>query len=178
MRKPLIPLSGFPHSKKEGVSIKFLAAEDEIVTQVLVADRGILGKFLTGALEQNLSFKQQVGSVGNAQCFGRIMVGNKDANVLTLEAIDNALDVFHGNGVNAGKRLIKHDETRVDREATGNLGAAALTTRQTVTQILAHLLKVELADELLQTVLLLGWREVCHLEDRAYVVFYTQGAEH
>ena len=106
------------------------------------------------------------------------MVGDQDADVLALQAIDDALDVLHGDGVHTGKRLIQHDEVRVDGQAAGNLGAAALATRQAVTQVLAHLLQVELADKLLQPVFLLGGSEVGHLQHGADVVLNAQGAEY
>ena len=36
-------------------SVEVLAAEDEVVTQVLVADGRVLGQFLAGALEQDFA---------------------------------------------------------------------------------------------------------------------------
>ena len=56
------------------------------------------------------------------------MVGDEDADVLALEAIDDALDILHRNGIHTGKRLVEHDKVRVDGQATRNLGTAALAT--------------------------------------------------
>ena len=61
----------------------------------------------------------------------------------------------HGNRVDTGKWLVEHDELRVDGQATGYLRTTALTTRQTVTLVLAHLLQAELGDKALQLVQLL-----------------------
>ena len=47
-----------------------LAAEDEVVAKVLVTHGGVLGKFLTRALEQDFALKQQIGPVGDAQRLG------------------------------------------------------------------------------------------------------------
>jgi hypothetical protein len=38
-------------------SVKFLAPEDEVMTQVLVSNDGVLGKFFTSTLEKDFAFK-------------------------------------------------------------------------------------------------------------------------
>ena len=53
------------------------------------------------------------------------------------------LYVFNSNRVNACKRLVEHDELRVDGKATGYLGTASLSTRKAVAQVLTHFLQVE-----------------------------------
>ena len=57
-------------------SVEVLAAEDEVVAEVFVADSGVLGEFLAGALEKDFSLEQQIGPVGNAQGLGCVVVGN------------------------------------------------------------------------------------------------------
>ena len=42
------------------------------------------------------------------------MVGDKNADVLALEAIDDTLDVLYRDGVHTGEGFVEHDETRVD----------------------------------------------------------------
>ena len=154
-------------------SVEVLAAEDEVVAKVLVTHCRVFGQFFAGALEQDFALKQQIGPVSDAQCLGSVVVGDEDSDVFALKAIDNALDVLHGDGVHTGKRLVKHDESRVDSQTAGNLGAAALATRQSVAQVFAHLLQVKLADELLQAVFLLGGSQVRHFQDGADVVLDT-----
>ena len=56
------------------------------------------------------------------------------------------LDIFHSNGVDTRKRLVKHDKFRLNGQTAGNLRTTALTTRQLVTLVLAHFLQTELAD--------------------------------
>ena len=108
--------------------VEVLSPEDEVVAEVLVADGGVLGQFLAGALEEDLALEQQVGPVGDAQRLGSIVVGDKDADVFALEAIDDALNVLHGDGIYSGEGLVQHDKARVDSQAAGNLGATALAT--------------------------------------------------
>ncbi len=88
------------------------------------------------------------------------------------------LDVLHGNRVDTGKWLVEHDELRVDGQATGYLRTTALTTRQTVTLVLAHLLQAELCDKALQLVQLLLVGELRHLKHGHDIVLHRQLTEH
>ena len=87
------------------------------------------------------------------------------------------LDILHGDRVDAGERLVEHDELRVDGQTAGYLGAAALTTRQTVTLVLAHLLQTELGDEALELIQLLLMRQLRHLEHRHDIILDRELAE-
>ena len=91
-----------------------LAAEHEVAAQIFLAHNWVLGKLLARALEQNLAFEEQVGTVGNAQCLGGVVVGDQDSYVLVFEAVDYALDVFHSDGVYSSKGFVEHDESWVD----------------------------------------------------------------
>ena len=41
----------------KGKSVEVLAAEDEVVAEVFVADSGVLGELFAGALEQDFALK-------------------------------------------------------------------------------------------------------------------------
>ena len=83
------------------------------------------------------------------------MVGNEDTDIAVFQSPHDMLDVFHGNRVDTGKRLIEHNELRIDSQTAGNLRTSALTTRETVSLVLPHLVESELADQTLQFVELL-----------------------
>ena len=106
------------------------------------------------------------------------MVGDEDADVFRFQAVDDALDVLHGDGVHAGKRFVEHDEPWVDGQAACNLATAALAARQPVAQVFAHLVQVQLGNELLQPLVLLLGGGIGHLQHQANVVLHTQRAEH
>ena len=75
------------------------------------------------------------------------MVSNQDAYILLFEFIDNALDILNGNRVNSGKRLVKHDELRVDGQTAGNFRASAFPAAESVAIILSHFLKIEFRNQ-------------------------------
>ena len=50
-----------------GLLHKILATKHETVTQILFTHNLILGQLFGRTLEQNLSFKQQISTIGNAQ---------------------------------------------------------------------------------------------------------------
>ena len=105
------------------------------------------------------------------------MVGDENADVLVLQLPDNLLNIFHGNGIYTGKRLVEHDELGVDGQTAGNLRTAALTTRKLVTLVLAHLLEAELGNQTFQLVLLIIERFVGHLEHGSDVVLHAHLTE-
>ena len=58
------------------------------------------------------------------------MVGDQHTNAACLEEADDALDLDHGDGVNARKGLVQQDKARLGGEGAGDLDAAALATGQ------------------------------------------------
>ena len=87
------------------------------------------------------------------------------------------LDILHGDRVDAGKRLVEHDKLRVDGQAARYLRAATLTTRETVTFVLAHFLQAELSDQALELVELLLVGELRHLQHRHDIVLHRHLAK-
>ena len=80
------------------------------------------------------------------------MVGDEDTYVAVFQSPHDVLDVFHGDGVHTGEGLVEHDKFRVDGQAARNLRASALTSREAVSHVLAHLLQSELGNEAFQLV--------------------------
>ena len=107
-----------------------------------------------------------------------VVVGNQDTDIPVFQVPDDVLDVFNGNRVNASERFVEHDKLRIDSQAAGNLCTTALTTRQLVTIVLAHLVQTELCQQFLQLVLALFLVQfLAHLQYRHDIVFDTHLAE-
>src|SRR5690625_7907739 len=81
------------------------------------------------------------------------MIGDEDADSAILERGNNRLDVFNGNRINAGKRLIEQQEARPRRECPGNLCSTPLAARKRIPFGTADGLEPELADQLIDAVL-------------------------
>jgi hypothetical protein len=73
--------------------------------------------------------------------------------------------------------IVEKDEFRVDGEASGDLGPAALTARQGDPHAFTDVLQPEFVEKLLQPLLLLILRERCELQDRLDVVLHRKSPE-
>ena len=72
------------------------------------------------------------------------MVGNQDSDILMFQASYDCLDILYGDRVYTGKRLIQHNELRIDRQTAGNLRTTPLSTRKLVSQVFTNLIQTEL----------------------------------
>lgn len=157
--------------------LEFFGREDEVAAQVFLAHHGVGGEFLARALEEHSAFEEHVGAVGDAEDRVGLVVGDEHPDIALLEVVDDLLNVFDGDGVDGGERLVEHDELGADGQATGYLGASPLTAAETVAVVLAHLLQSELADKALELLFLLFAAEVGHLQHGADVILHRQLAE-
>ena len=78
------------------------------------------------------------------------MVGDQHADTALGQKLDDALNVNHGNRVNAGEGLVKQYETRVGRQRTGDFHAAALTSRQGGRGALQNVTNLQIGHQLVQ----------------------------
>ena len=111
-----------------GLLHKILATKHETVTQILFTHNLILGQLFGRTLEQNLSFKQQISTIGNTQRLLHIVVSNQNADIPILQLPHNLLNILHCNRVYTGKRLVQHNKFGVNGQTTGNFCTAPLAT--------------------------------------------------
>ena len=83
------------------------ALQFEVAAEVQAFYLIIGGQFFGGAVLKYFSFDQKIGAVANGKGFGYVVVGDENADVLVLEPCHDALNIFHRDGVNAGKGFIK-----------------------------------------------------------------------
>lgn len=152
--------------------------EDEVAAEVFFADHRVFGEFFGCALEQDFTFEEEVGTVGDGERFGGVVVGDEDADVFLFEFIHDRLDIFDGDRVDAGERFVEHDEARVNGEASGDFGTTAFATRELVAEVFANFAEVEFGYKAFELVFLLLARHVGHFEDSADIVFDGEFTEH
>ena len=157
-------------------SVRFFL-EFEVATEVVLADDGVSSQFFRCSVEEDFSLKEEVSSVGNHECLVHVMVGDEDADVLGLESPNDVLNLLHSDGVYTGERLVEHDEFRLYGQAACYFRTASFTTRETVTEVLAHMVEVELLDELLDFLLLVLFGELGHFQHGANIILDGQFAE-
>ena len=117
--------------------LEILLAQHECRTEIFLAYHLVLGEFFGLALKQNSTLKQQVGTVGDGQRLLHVVVGDEDTDVAVFQSPHHMLYLLDGNRVDTGKRLVEHDELRVDGQTTRNLGASTFATRKLVAKVLA-----------------------------------------
>ena len=74
--------------------LEVFLAELEGFREVFLAHNLVFSELLRSALEEDFSFEEQVGTVGDGECLIDVMVGDEDADVAILQLPDDLLDVF------------------------------------------------------------------------------------
>ena len=99
----------------------------EVVAQVHPAHFGVVHDGLRRAVGEHRALADDAGVVANAQGFAHVVVGDQHANAARFQKADDALDLDHGNRVDAGKGLVQQNKARVRGQGAGNFHAPALT---------------------------------------------------
>ena len=86
--------------------LEVLLLEHEIGAEILLADNRIGRQFLGIALEEDASFEQEIGAVGDVERLMHVVVGDEDADVAVFQLPHDVLDVLHGDGVDASEGLV------------------------------------------------------------------------
>lgn len=155
-------------------SINHLTAQLKVLTQINLSYHFVRSKFLGGTGLEDGPLEHEVGPVGDVEGGLHVVVGDEDADVLGPEFGDDALDVFHRNGVNTRKRLIKQDETGVSGQGAGDLRSAALAAGERISVAAAYFFQAEFFDQPFQLLVALCFVEVRHLQHGVDVVFYSE----
>ena len=103
--------------------------EREVLTQIDAANIRIGEDVFGIALGQYVAIVDNVGVFADVKGFSDIVVGNQYAYTAIFKVADNALNVIHRNGVNAGKGLVEEYKSRLHRQCAGNFDTPPLTTR-------------------------------------------------
>src|SRR5438876_2813755 len=100
----------------------------ERFTEVNSSHLCVSGEVLGDALPEDLAFFDDIGAIGDLQCFSHVMISDEDSDPTAAELGDNSLYFENGNRIDSCKGLIQQDKCRVDREAPGDLHATPFPT--------------------------------------------------
>jgi hypothetical protein len=81
-------------------------------SEVDSADVGIATEVVRRPGREHFAVLDDVGAIGHAKGFAHLVVGYQDADPFTAQIADNSLDIYYGQGVNSGKRLVQEDKGR------------------------------------------------------------------
>src|SRR2546430_7035148 len=88
------------------------------------------------------------------------MVGNEHPDVAIRQLADDALDIEHGQRVDAREGLIEQHEARFGGERPRDLDTAPLAPREGQAETLAHMADAQLLQQLLESPLTGGTLEI------------------
>ena len=132
-------------------------ADVEAVADVVAADVGVVDDLLAVAVGEDAALADHVAAVGDLERLAELVVGQQDADVVGLDqAADLVLDLGDGLGVDAGERLVEHDQLRLGDQRPGDLQPPALAAGDAVGLGLADLGQAELVEQLVLAVLALA----------------------
>src|SRR5260370_34405243 len=149
----------------------------EVLAEVNTAHAVIINNLLGMPRGEHRAFVDDVGAVADAQGLAHVVIGDQHADAAFLEEPDDALNVEHGDRVDAGERLVEQDEGRLGGEGARDLEAAALAARERDRGVLAQLRDVEVLEQLDQARLDLARLQSLQLEDGLNVFFHPQAPE-
>src|SRR5690606_35842833 len=90
-------------------------------------------------------------AVTDAQRFAHVVVRDQHADIAALEELHDALDLDHGDGVDAGKGLVEQDEARLGGQGARDLDPPPLAAGQRNRHIAPDVLDLQFVDERFET---------------------------
>src|SRR5262249_52871705 len=144
--------------------------QPELLAQVNLARQGTRRDPFGRALLEHCAVVQDVRAVTDAEGFAHVVIGDEDANASLPYLSHNALNVNHGDGIDACERLVEEHERGRDDERAADLDATALAAGQRLRLALCDARDAELVEKLLQPLGALRAIEVQGLEDGEQVL--------
>jgi hypothetical protein len=119
----------------------------EVFAQVDAAYRLVGDDVVGTARGQHGALVDDVGAVADAERLAHVVVGDQHADAALLQEAHDALDLDHGDRVDAGKRFVEQHEARIGRQRARDLDAAPLAARQRQRRVLAQLLDLQFGQQ-------------------------------
>src|SRR3982750_2397434 len=99
------------------------------------------------ALPKDLAFLDDIGAIGDLQCFPYVVIRDENADSSRPKLGDNPLYFEYGDRIDSCKGLIEQNECRVDGEAPGDLDAPPLAPRKRVGAVARDVRDPELLEQ-------------------------------
>src|ERR1019366_2732557 len=149
----------------------------ERFAQVDAFDLGVASQGLGTAGAEDPPIVDDVGPIGHQQGLADVVVGHQDADAGPLQVEDDALQLEHLDGVDAGEGLVQQQEAGADDQRACDFHAAPLAAREHVAMAAAHFLEAQLLDELLHGFAALARAHGQRFENGHQVLFHRELAE-
>src|ERR1700728_12165 len=157
----------------------FGASEPERLAQVHLTDLGVGKDFFGGSGRDYRALVDDIRPPADPERFAHVMVSNEHADAAVRELADDALDIQDRQRIDARERLVEEHEARFARQRPRDLDAAAFPARERQAEAAAYVPDTQLLEQLPEAFLAARRARVApRLENRQYVVFHRQLAEH
>jgi hypothetical protein len=149
---------------------KILRSKSESFTKIGTPHFGVLDEFGREPAFKDLPVGHDVRAVGDAEGFANVVIGDQDTDAVALEVQNYLANIVDREGVDPGERLIQQDESRLRRQAAGDLDAAPLTARQRIPPNATYVSHAELYEQFLEPVESLASGHLSGFEHCQYVL--------
>src|SRR5690606_17185809 len=103
---------------------------------------------------------EDVGAIADAEGLAHVVVGDQHADAAVLEVAHDALDLAHGNRVDAGEGFVEQHQPRPGSERARDFHAAALAAGEAGAVLVGHVRYLQLLHQRLELLLAAGTIEV------------------
>tara|TARA_A100000171_G_scaffold43757_1_gene46020 strand:- start:1536 stop:2291 length:756 start_codon:yes stop_codon:yes gene_type:complete len=165
-----------------GVGVLMLGGFVELVafehgSEVGAADLLGVDELLGCSLGEDAAVGEDVGAITDAEGLLDIVVGDEDGDAALGELSDFFLEVFDGDGVDAGEWFVEEDELWVGDEGAGDLEFAAFAAGAGAGEVVCFVGEAELFEELGGASFAIGAGELECLEDGQEVLLAGEALE-
>ena len=127
-------------------SSEFIAAEG--IAEIGGPDGLVVDDFLRRSFGEFVAFVHDDRPVANPQGLGHFVLGDQHALAkLLLEAANFLLQIFHGDRIDAGERLVKQDQLGLSAQGAGDLEFSTLAAGESFGLLVADLQQAVLIEQ-------------------------------
>jgi hypothetical protein len=98
----------------------------------VAANFRVINKLFRYARSQDTSFGHNVRSVGDAEGFPHIVIGDKNADTSLFQVENYLPDVIYCKGINTREWFVEQNKFRVARETSGDLDTTTFAAGKTI----------------------------------------------
>src|SRR5258705_1407067 len=94
------------------------------------AHLGILAHLRGAVLPEYFPSSEDICTIGYAECFPHVMIGNEHSDPRAAQVADNFLQILHGEGIDSREWLVEQNKRGFQGQRARDVQAPALSTRK------------------------------------------------
>src|SRR6267154_2015524 len=101
-------------------------------------DLGIIAQLRGAALPEYFPTSEDICTIGYAECFPHVMVGNQHTDSRAAQVADNFLQILHGQRIDSGEWLVEQNKRGLQGQRARDFEAPAFTAGKRVSLVLTN----------------------------------------